>query len=281
MAEEKIKHRRRENLASLPPVSSSNAGLWLDKYLCGEEQRAQSRKGKTVKAQLVEEVAVTIKTSDLYPAFFARWKETLQNEQTILAEAKVEGRLAIGLGDDGVLETSITLHHTYGVPYLRGSALKGLAAAFARNRIGGMWKAEKFRSGKWQEMSPAYKVVFGETEEAGYVTFHDALYLPGSGLQINGKPQALHADIMTVHHSDYYSEKKDERGLLPPADWDEPIPVPFLSATGKYLIALSAPQGCEAWCQAAMEILKLALAEEGIGAKTSSGYGRITMEVNK
>ncbi len=184
------------------------------------------------------------------------------DERTKLAEAKVEGRLAIGLGDDGVLETSITLHHTYGVPYLRGSALKGLAAAFARNRIGGMWAKN----------SPAYKAVFGETDDAGYVTFHDALYVPGSG----HNRQALYADIMTVHHKDYYGS-----GNKPPADWDEPTPVPFLSATGEYLIALSAPENCEEWLKAAFGILKLALAEEGIGAKTSSGYGRMKLEVNK
>lgn len=268
MAKEKIKERRRQSLAELETVVSTNAGLWLDKYLCGENQRAKFRKEKTVQSQLVEEVARLSKAAELYSDFFASWKAVLEAKEkkgeTIIGEAKVEGRLAIGLGDESVLETSITLHHTYGVPYLRGSALKGLAAAFARNRIGGMWEKKK---------SDAYKVVFGETDDSGYVTFHDALYVPGSGH--NG--QALYADIMTVHHPKYYSEKKENGELLPPADWDEPNPVPFLSATGKYLVALSAPKGCEQWRQAAFDILKLALAEEGIGAKTSSGYGRLQL----
>jgi len=275
MADERIKERRRNALAELPPGESSNASLWLDKYLCGENQRSQSRKGKTVKAQLVEDVATTIKIPDLYRDFFDRWKKALTNDLTTLGEAKVEGRLAIGLGDDGVLETSITLHHTYGAPYIRGSALKGLAAAFARKRLGAAWKAEGFRNGKWGRISPAYKAVFGETDDAGYVTFHDALYAPPNP---GRKEQALHADIVTVHHSDYYSEKKANGELPPPADWDEPTPVPFLSATGKYLIALSAPENCGEWRQAAFEILKLALAEEGVGAKTSSGYGRMRLE---
>lgn len=252
---------RREKLKDLPPDISTNAGLWLDKYLCGEDQRRAAH-NKQPKTLLVKELATSIKPGELYRNFFEYWKQALTNEQTILAEAKVEGRLAVGLGDDGVLETSITLHQTYGVPYIRGSALKGLAAAFARNRIGGMWEKKK---------SDAYKVVFGETDDAGYVTFHDALYVPGSGH--NGL--ALQADIMTVHHPKYYSEKKENGELLPPADWDEPTPVPFLSATGKYLIVLSAPKDCKQWCDAAFDILKLALAEEGIGAKTSSGYGRL------
>ncbi|MBO0800935.1 MAG: type III-B CRISPR module RAMP protein Cmr6 [Blastocatellia bacterium] len=274
MVEEKLIERRRNHLAEVEPTASSNAGLWLDKYLCGENQRAKSRKGKTVKAQLVEEAAAIIEIP-LYRDFFDQWKKALTINETKLAKAKVEGRLAIGLGDDGVLETSITLHHTYGVPYIRGSALKGLAAAFARNRIGGRWKAEGYRSGKWEEVSQAYKIVFGETDDAGYVIFHDALYVPGSG----AKGKALHADIITVHHSKYYSDAKEN--VVPPADWDEPIPVPFLSATGSYLIALSAPNGCEDWRDAAFDILRLALAEEGIGAKTSSGYGRMKLEANK
>lgn len=262
---------RRNELKDLLPDASTNAGLWLDKYLPGDEQLKERQKNQKQKDQpkqfLVREVAgikpdTKNQNSNLYADFFARWKASLTNEQTTLAEAIVEGRLAIGLGDDGVLETSITLHHTYGVPYLRGSALKGLAAAFARNRIGGMW----------EKKSAAYKVVFGETDEAGYITFHDALYVPGSG--VNG--QVLHADIMTVHHRDYYGS-----GDKPPADWDEPNPVSFLSATGKYLIAVSAPKGCEEWRQAAFDILKLALAEEGLGAKTSSGYGRMTLEESK
>lgn len=260
----------RDKLKKLSPDATTNAGLWLDKFLLGDEQLKERQRGQKQQDQpkqlLVKDVATAIKTSELYRAFYDRWKALLDNdEQTMLAEAKVDGRLAIGLGDESVLETSITLHHTYGVPYLRGSALKGLAAAFARNRIGG----------KWSKDSEAHKVVFGKTDDAGYVTFHDALYVPpGPG----HSEQALYADIMTVHHPKYYSEKKENGELLPPADWDEPNPVPFLSATGKYLIALSSPKGCEDWRQAAFDILKLALAEEGIGAKTSSGYGRMKLE---
>jgi CRISPR-associated protein Cmr6 len=275
---------RRVKLKEVLPDGTTHAGLWLDKFFdeqLDELAKGQSKKGPKERKQqqqpkqvLVKQIAAEIRMSGLYPDFYKRWKALLtSDEQTQTAEAEVKGRLAIGLGDESVLETSITLHHTYGVPYIRGSALKGLAAAFARNRLGEMWKAKGFRGGKWQEISPAYKVVFGETDDAGYVTFHDALYVPGSGV----KGQALHADIMTVHHPRYYSEKKENGELPPPADWDEPNPVPFLSATGRYLIALSAPKGCEEWRQAAFDILKLALAEEGIGAKTSSGYGRMKL----
>jgi CRISPR-associated protein Cmr6 len=275
-----IRDKLWDKLKNLSPDATANVGLWLDKFLLGDEQLKERQRGQKQEDQpkqlLVKDVATAIKTSELYRAFYDRWEASLRNdEQTLLAQAKVEGRLAIGLGDDGVLETSITLHHTYGVPYIRGSALKGLAAAFARKRLGEMWKAEGYRNGKWKEVSPAYKVVFGEMDDAGYVTFHDALYVPPDP---GHKEQALHADIMTVHHPKYYRGTEENGELSSPADWDEPTPVPFLSATGSYLIALSAPKGCEEWAQAAFDILKLALAEEGIGAKTSSGYGRMKLE---
>src|SRR5207302_10163433 len=54
--------------------------------------------------------------------------------------AHVKGRMIIGLGDESVLETAITLHRTYGVPYIPGSALKGLAAAYVRQRLGEAWQ---------------------------------------------------------------------------------------------------------------------------------------------
>jgi CRISPR-associated protein Cmr6 len=162
--------------------------------------------------------------------------------------------MAIGLGEESVLETSVALHHTYGVPYIPGSALKGLAASFARQHLGNDWQAN----------SRAYVTVFGDTQTAGYITFFDALPLPNSGA-------LLHTDIITVHHEKYYQNDR----TAPPADWDDPNPVPFLSATGKYLIALSGPSE---WVRATFDILKHALVHTGIGAKTSSGYGRLKLE---
>lgn len=245
---------------------SPNAGLWLDKFILNQSSEAnldglkKRSKKITAKGVLVEEVA-SIPVSDEYEQFYDRWKTGLGKLTRCLGVAKAQGRIAIGLGDESVLETSVTLHRTYGVPYLPGSALKGLAASYARNRIGDHWGKRKDGYGY------AYKVVFGTTAEAGYITFHDALYVPKSG---GGRP--LRPDVITVHHPDYYQNKNK-----PPADWDDPNPVPFLTATGNYLIAISAVPGCEVWLSQTWRILRLALKEEGIGAKTSSGYGRMEL----
>jgi CRISPR-associated protein Cmr6 len=250
------------------PKTTSHAGLWLDRYITEYQKRGEDagagqgrRDQPTPQQKLVDEVA-GIREPDAYNAFYRRWKAALAARTRWLAEAQVKGRLVVGLGAESVLETSISLHHTYGVPYIPGSALKGLAASFARQRLD--------RS-VWGVDTSAYKIVFGTTEEAGCITFFDALYVPGTGFN----RQPLYPDVITMHHPDYY-----QQGSAPPADWDSPTPVPFLSATGRYLIALAGPDErpvWDPWVGAAFNILRLALAELGAGAKTSSGYGRMEL----
>jgi CRISPR-associated protein Cmr6 len=242
-----------------------NAGLWLDKYI-----KNQSRQDTSSRSGLVEEVAA-LPIPELYTQYYQQWERLLTDygvrpQQMRLARAK--GRMAIGLGDESVLETSIALHHTYGVPYIPGSALKGLAASYARQRLGNEWKKD----------SPAYQTVFGDIKGAGGITFFDALLYIDSGKDINADKMlksVLRQDTITVHHPGYYQGKKEA-----PSDWDSPTPIPFLSATGNYLMALAAPdfENGERWIDKTFEILEYALEEMGIGAKTTSGYGRMTLD---
>lgn len=255
---------RREKLKglSLSGTEYPNAGLWLDKLITD-----QSRENKKARHTLVVDVA-GIAEPENYRAFYEYWEQSLREYGARCVGAKVSGRVIVGLGSEGVLEASVALHRTYGVPYVPGTALKGLAAAFARHHCGE----------EWQKGSSFYRVVFGDTDDAGYVTFFDALYVPGSGVKdARGTARALWPDVMTVHHQEYYREEKSGgRGdINPPADWDDPNPVHFLSATGEYLIALAAPASCEGWRDRAFDILCQALLYEGVGAKTSSGYGRL------
>jgi CRISPR-associated protein Cmr6 len=256
-----MEQSRRDRLLRAQRQSTTHAGLWLDKFLAKQIRKDEklSADQRNPLAQLMEEVA-TLKppsADDAYAKFFQRWQDALVQIGAVSKQAKVLGRLSIGLGAEGVLETAITLHHTYGVPYIPGSALKGLAASYARKRLEKEDWGPKSKNG-------AYKILFGDTDSAGYVTFFDALCVPGSGHQ----GQALYPDVITVHHPDYY------QGDQAPADWDNPTPIPFLSATGDYLLALG---GDPQWVEAAYKILALALSEEGVGAKTSSGYGRMTV----
>lgn len=251
----------------LADVHNPHVGLWLDRMLPSQPQKGEKfEDGKTHPYTAHINQAANIPISPLYAQFYNRWKQSLQDLRLNVAagdesmhvdwrEAMALGRLAVGLGAEGVLENAIALHRTYGVPYIPGSALKGLAAAFARQRLTG-----------WEKDSEPYKVLFGDTSTAGYITFFDALYVPDSAGPSGSSPLA--PDVITVHHPKYY------QGGEVPADWDSPTPVSFVSATGSYLVALAGPK---AWVDLAFQILGWALESMGVGAKTSSGYGRMRL----
>jgi len=236
-------------------AAEPHTGLWLDTCILG-----QSREDHDSRKELIER-AGNLPEAAAYRPFFARWEKSLQECRAQTRRAQVKGRMIVGLGRESVLETSICLHRTYGVPLIPGSALKGLAVSYAHQRLGG----------EWQQGGKFHTVVFGNTNEAGYITFFDALYVPGSGY----KAQALYPDIITVHHEKYYQD-----ATKAPSDSDDPNPVPFLSATGTYLLALAAPDFQQdtphtRWIDLTFQILVEALEHYGIGAKTSSGYGRM------
>mgnify|MGYP001071506691 CR=1 FL=1 len=273
--------RDRISALDISPQKDAHAGLWLDRMLT-----AQLKKGESVASNeqhptkiLLNQACQQIKEPAGYQNFYRRWKAALKLQNNcVLKEAKATGRLVVGLGSESAWENSITLHRTYGVPYIPGSALKGLAAAYAHRFL----KDDRWRKAGTtaEEMSEnyaaAHKVMFGDTTTEGYVTFFDALYVPNSGYvnQDTKQHQALWPDVITVHHPEYYREtqQEDKKDIVPPADWDDPTPIPFISATGEYLIALAGPDD---WVKAAFQILAKALCELGVGAKTSSGYGRM------
>ncbi len=251
---------RRAILQHTNKTNSTHAGLWLDKYL---SQRPETWKAPAhdpdahpPNTKLVAQCSA-IPEPPNYQVQFKRWLETLHDMGAKPRLATLNGRLAVGLGNETVIETGMSIHHTYGVPIIRGSALKGLASAYAHQRL---------QETVWEKGTAAHNTMFGTTSNAGLVTFFDALPNPGTW--------KLQPDVLTVHHPGYYRGEG-----VPPADWDNPTPVSFLTVTGKFLIAVYAPDA-PAWADVGYGILKKALAEMGIGAKTSSGYGRMHLHAD-
>lgn len=258
---------------------NSHLGLLLERGVKHIKIGTKETEEPTISEQYIKEisdkevrpaVALFKKVADLSKVYndhyLKQWLKDLKDLETSeffkvkYCEATVGNqRMVVGLGAESVLENSIALHRTYGVPYIPGSALKGLASSYAHQRLEA-----------WDKKSEAHKTMFGDADEAGFLVFYDALPVSGKW--------SLHPDVMTVHHQDYYRGTKVEGKLAPPADWDSPTPIPFISASGTFLIAIGGP---EAWVNAAFEILRCALKEYGIGAKTSSGYGRLELAVGE
>jgi CRISPR-associated protein Cmr6 len=253
---------------------SAHAALWYSTYLAEQERKkdgVQSQdveeKKQGVRADHVDELC-KLKVPELYDAWYARWQKALQDCGAQTRRAEAISRLSVGLGEESVLETSVALHHTYGVPYIAGSALKGLLASYIRQKLLPLTPSDG-KNGQWRQ---AHNIICGDGENAGYFTFFDALYIPGSS------EQPLVPDVITVHHQKYYQGTNDV-----PADWDSPVPVPFPSARGCYLIALAADDALTystSWIDMTFVLLEVALRTLGIGAKTSSGYGRMKYVVD-
>jgi CRISPR-associated protein Cmr6 len=252
---------RREVLERLSKQPTTHAGLWLDKYIT-----STARQDNEAKRTLVEQVAKMAAPKD-YGGYLDGYRQALAHLGAEIREGNTLGRLVVGLGGESVLETHLTLHRTYGVPYIPGSAVKGLLSRFAATRLEGAAWARDLDPKNFHR-GAAQKALFGTTEEAGLLVFFDALPIE----------YQVHPDVMTPHHSAYYAGEP-----RPPADWDSPIPVPFLSVTGRFCFALGLAPGVDKeqgkpWLETAWKILELALREEGIGAKTTSGYGRIQLK---
>jgi len=193
-----------------------------------------------------------------YKLAFKRWKELLpptgfaENNLRlvrIVREGRTTGRFVTGLGAEGVFEVNVRLHHTYGVPFVPGTALKGALRAFMENALG-------------QREASAF--LFGTTQAAGFARVYDAWLVPESGS--SKSPSGLELDVISVHHPNYYAGRAD------PTDFDQPTPIHFLTAQGKFLFVFEAPN--REWATYLEKLLASALASSGVGAKKTSGYGR-------
>lgn len=265
-----------------------HAGLLLQRLLVDAKldqstKRENEKRSSELKAVLHAAITAcqhdTVKT--LYEAAYARWQASFSASVAYKSESlTTAGRLIVGLGSENILETGLRLHHTYGVPIIPGSALKGLASHYCDEVWGQRHlhdeappENKRFRRkrGQGDDEGDCHRLLFGTTEDGGVITFHDAWIVPQS--LTDG---ALRLDVMTPHHPKWQTNE------APPTDFDSPVPVSFLSVAGTFDVRLSwlGPVGAsqdeaEAWTNLAMRLLQEALAEWGVGGKTSSGYGRL------
>jgi CRISPR-associated protein Cmr6 len=210
---------------------------------------------------------------------------------------KTAYRLVIGAGYPSFIENGFLFHHVYGIPYIPGETLKGLARAVFILSVAEAVKEETKLSNIEKELSEevegisyqipkkiniildnyiienpveTFRKIFGSKERRGQVIFFDAY-------PVDFNPsEHFEADIMNSHYGDYYQSGKA------PADWLSPNPIHFLALKEgivfEFNLGLAPLEPMEdneekLLLETAKRLLKVGLENFGVGNKKRKGYG--------
>lgn len=242
---------------------NGNFNLFFNKYVeFDDKNKANIKKFTNIKLSKPKEIE----------DYYILLKQLNMNfTETVLAN---DWRTALGLGSASVYETSITLHHIYGIPYIPGQSLKGVIRSYIISEKFDNKENEAFKD-------EGFCYIFGSSDDSelkehkGSVIFFDS-YPIDEKIEIS-------LDIMNPHYGEYYNDKEN---IKPPADYYNPVPVEFLTlknAKFRFILGLSKNfnknfeskiiNSKESIIEQVMTYLKEALEFKGIGSKTSVGYG--------
>ena len=240
------------NVGKVP--DSAHAGLWYDRFF--NQYDDGCKVGDDGKTSWIKTVAGLTGDEKKLESFAERQQALLEayGGQSLVMSA--DWHFVTGMGNNHPVENGFAWHHTLGVPYLTGAAVKGMVRAWCE---------------VWQEFDEErMKQWFGDNEQSGELIFFDS---------VPTAPVQLKADIMTPHYGDWYA-KGDEApkrdGSNVPADWHDPVPVPFLVVEkgASFQFAVSKRAGSAIDLSEVIQVLGDALQWLGAGAKTAAGYGR-------
>lgn len=240
--------------------AESNAGLWYDKF-CDQWQGGWDGLGDAGKKNWIQGVTRgLVGDSRMINEVVDRRLDLIGKCGGTALYLKTEGPFVTGLGRNHPVENGFAWHQSLGTPYLPGSSVKGIVRSWAK-----VWE---------EESEEIINRIFGprgsDSPSVGSVIFLDA---------IPADPVQLMPDVMTPHYGPYY------QGNEPPADWHNPVPVPFLVVDSKqdFLFGILPRRPLETQdkedCLKAAGWLIRALKYVGGGAKTAAGYGRFELIV--
>lgn len=262
--------------------SHGNFGLWFNKLVPLDENKEFKTGDKAV--MLYRDQYDRLKNSKLLKSQLQKRHEDHRHFCQMHAEngagiieikAELKTPLITGIGNTHPSEVGMTLDHTLGIPYIPATSIKGLVRlAHILNLLDDPVKCDQLITGKELDdthpdsLIPAIfggDLEQGENQEKriGSVNFLDAY---------PEKVPDLHVDIMNSHYGDYYA---DDKSLTPPADYLNPNLIQFLTVEkGTVFIFRAVIHGNDALADSVRQAFYKALEDEGIGAKTATGYGR-------
>jgi len=195
---------------------------------------------------------------------------------------QLEGRLAINLADSLIQNAGICLDRLLGLPFIPGSAVKGVCRAAALEEVKAAGDANKVK------LLGTFCTVFG-TAENDYT--HGDLrsfrrMLPDAGDR-KGAVSFLPAypvneakvvvDLTNVHYPDYYRSGRTEN-LSNEKPQPNPFPAIETGAQFAFCLVLNGMNAEPELLSAASRWLQSALTVRGLGAKTAAGYGWFSIQ---
>ncbi|MEM3476102.1 MAG: type III-B CRISPR module RAMP protein Cmr6 [Candidatus Bathyarchaeia archaeon] len=223
--------------------------------------------------------------SEFYQTIYKRLESILNGlkhmmYQVEVKEFKLSQRLIINLGSASIYETSLLFHRNYSFPYIPGSAVKGVTKHWAIQKF-----AEELHKKTHEGVREVYNAletgnelriecdginfkelieIFGTQDKKGEVIFFDAFPIIKQNQVIQ-----VALDVMNVHYRDYYQDEEPKKL----GDWMEPVPIFFLAVEKGTIFKFALASRKKPLVEITMKLLKEALGNFGIGAKTSLGYG--------
>lgn len=257
-----INARRRHLEGLLNRGKGSNLGLYFNRYV---EQIDLPHEGGDCQEYFLNSLCAPLDegTLEIYRQALNNWREVAEADpETEVFELETVSPLICGTGNKNALEIGATFMHPYGMPYIPGSSIKGVASSYAEGAGGDTWR--KTNAGKY-DGGEASVILFGGIQKkksfSAAVDILDAWWMPIDATS----PFML--DILTPHQKSYYAEKGFPDGT------DSPVPVTFLvlKPGQKFIFAV---RGQEPLRKLAKTIIRQAFEVGGAGGKTRSGYGR-------
>jgi CRISPR-associated protein Cmr6 len=256
---------------------TAHTGLWFERFFNRYQITRQNwiipkpDEHQDAKRDWIKTVAGPVGQAAQLAAYAERQTALVRHLNGRSQRYKTEWHFVTGMGNPHPVENGLAWHPTLGVPYLAGSAVKGLVRAWVESNEDRLDEAEhKARLKTWFGTEKKGAVA----EQAGGFIFFDA---------IPDQRPGLLCDIMTPHMGDWYSEgyKGEVRNSKAiPADWHEPVPVPFLAVKNAPFVFSIAPRLPQLQDQLDEVFAALTQALEwlGGGAKTAAGYGYMALD---
>ncbi len=262
----------------------AHAGLWFDRFFNRYEanwtfRRDGASSDTAAKVEWIKSMSGTVGQSRQLESFIKRQYSLVKQLQGSSQRYKTDWHFVTGMGNSHPVENGFSWHSTQGVPYIAGSAVKGLVRAWVELNEDKLEDVDKrARLKRWFGTETKEEVA----EQAGAFIFFDA---------IPEQRPSLMADIMTPHMGDWYADGakgNPNNAKAVPADWHEPIPVAFLAVKQAQFIFSIAPRKAQtdesekerqdAQLKAVFEALEQALEWLGSGGKTGAGYGYMSRD---